>query len=68
MGDKKFSRGGKNPHMRTTQKKPCDVCGISTDHYPDGTISPHKIYEHKEVKGVMQKTSKWAYCTNKKWY
>jgi hypothetical protein len=67
MGEKKFGRGGNNPHMKTTKKKPCSVCGSSVDHYPDGTISKHKVYEFKKVSGVMKKTSKWTYCSNRTW-
>jgi hypothetical protein len=65
--EKRLGRGGRNPHMTTTQKKPCDKCGLKVDHYPDGTISAHKIYEFKEINGVMKKTTKWSYCTNKRW-
>ena len=67
MDDKKFSRGSKNPHLTQTQKKPCAKCGARVDHYPDGTISKHKVYEFKEVKGVTVRTSKWSYCKNDKW-
>lgn len=67
MGDEKYSRGKKNPHMRTTEKKPCDKCGQLADHYPDGIISKHKVYVYKEVNGVMQKTTKWSYCSKRRW-
>lgn len=62
-----FKRGGKNSHMRTTEKKPCEVCGELADHYSDGTVSKHKQYLYKRVRGVMKKTSSWAYCEHKKW-
>jgi hypothetical protein len=64
---KKFSRGSKNPHLTTTQKLPCAKCAQRVDHYPDGTISKHKIYAYEEVKGRMVRTNKWHYCDNKKW-
>lgn len=67
MGDKWIGRGGKNKHLKSTQKMPCDECSQSVDHYPDGTISQHKVYEYKDVNGVKQKTSKWRYCSNKRW-
>ena len=63
----RYRRGGKNPHMRTTQKKPCSVCGTPAEHYSDGTISAHKVYEYKVVNGVNKRTTKWHYCSNKTW-
>ena len=67
MNDKRFGRGDKNPHMKTSEKKPCEVCGESVRHYSDDTIERHKSYFYQKVKGVYRKTSKWAYCENKKW-
>lgn len=67
MSDKKFGRGGNNPHIRTSEKKPCEVCGERVNHYSDGTIERHKQYLYKKVKGVYVKTSKWSYCENKRW-
>jgi hypothetical protein len=49
MNDKKLGRGGRNPHLTTTQKEPCAQCGSRVDHYSDGTISKHRIYEYKLV-------------------
>lgn len=67
MSDKRFGRGGKNPHMRTSEKKPCKECGEMAKHYDDGTIEQHKEYFYKKVKGVFKKTSSWSYCKNKRW-
>lgn len=67
MSDKRHSRGGNNPHMRTTEKRPCELCSNMANHYPDGTIEAHKVYEFKKVKGQSVKTTKWSYCKNKKW-
>lgn len=66
MSDK-FSRGGKNPHIRTSEKRPCDQCGELVKHYNDGTIERHKQYLYKKVKEVYVKTSKYDYCGNKQW-
>jgi hypothetical protein len=62
-----WSRGGRNPHMRTSQKKPCSKCGKAVRHYSDHTIEKHKIYEYKVVNGVNKKTSRWSYCPKTTW-
>lgn len=68
MSDEKYRRGNKNPHIKMTQKKPCEKCGQSVDHYGDGTISKHKVYVYETKKGVTKRTTKWSYCSNKRWY
>ncbi len=68
MSDNRYSRGGKNPHMRNTEKKPCEVCGEMAKHYPTGEIEKHKKYFYEKVRGVMKKTTKSTYCTNKRWF
>jgi len=67
MNDKKHSRGGRNPHLRTSSKKPCPKCNQLVYHYSDGTISDHKVYKYETVKGVKRKTSQWHYCPQRKW-
>lgn len=67
MSDSKYSKGGKNPHVRTSEKKPCSVCGEMARHYSTGEIEKHKIHYYKKVKGVFVKTSQTTYCTNKSW-
>jgi len=62
-----WRRGQKNKHMRTTSKKPCEICGELADHYNDGTIGRHKKYRYKKVKGIMVKTTNYSYCENKTW-
>jgi hypothetical protein len=64
-----WSTGDKsNRNLKKTEKHPCDVCGLSVDHYTDGTISKHKVFLYKRLKnGSYQKTSNWAYCDNKRW-
>lgn len=68
MSEKKFSRGGKNQHLTTTEKLPCSKCGTRVDHYPDGTISKHRVHEYEIVGGVSRRTGKSSYCSQKRWY
>lgn len=67
MSEKKFGRGGKNPHMRTSEKRPCKECGEMAKHYSTGEIEQHREYLYKKVRGVFKKTSSWSYCNNKRW-
>lgn len=63
-----FSRGKKNPHMKTNEKRPCEKCGMSVDHYIDGTVSKHKVYLYRKLpSGSFKLTDKYTYCDYKKW-
>jgi len=68
MSNSKYNKGGKNPHMNTSEKRPCDECGERVMHYTDGSIEKHKIHYYKKIKGVFVKTSHTTYCTKKRWF
>ena len=67
MSDSRYNKGGKNPHMRTSEKRPCSECGEMAKHYNTGEIEEHKQYLYKKTKGIFKKTNSWSYCSNKRW-